>query len=243
MAFYLMNVSVITCKLRLFAWMWIETFYSWMMVKVLFGAIIAIWCPFYFQTFKHKTAYKLLPLFLLVMSFLTATPVFFVTTLIKLTKSKLVCSPIAGMNVILDKLYAFVSSLNMVFYPQIFQIILTVILGIGLKKLANQRKNLFTSQRRKQMEKQENAMKKSAIMVFVILIANLACGLPTTIVWISSFVLEMLPNPPMELSNVLVWLAQIFLALLVLPHSWNLFIYLWKIPKCFREVVARLHLQ
>ena len=184
-----------------------------------------------------------MPFFLFIVTFLSEAPVFFATTMIKFANYKPICSPIPGKNPILDKLYLFVSWMNIILYPQIFQITLTIMLGIRLFKLAHQRKSLISSQRGRQLEKQENAMKKSAIMVFVILIANPSCWLPSVIVWVSMFILGMLPNPPIELSYKLGLISQILLALVVLAHSWNLFIYIWKIPNCFQEVLARLHLQ
>ena len=239
MRFYVMNVSLILCKLRLFSYVWMETFYSWMMVKLLMGAIIALWFPLHFHTLKEKKLFQLSPLILFILTFLSAAPVFYVADLVKV-RTAILCTVSLGSIVIIDKIYVFLSTMNNVLYPQIFQVILTIMLGYRIFKLAHQRRNLFAGKKFVHRD-QETSMKRGAVIVFVILIAVLFSVLPSSITWTISFVLEMLPNPSMELAAVMKLLTQVLLASAVLPHTWNLLIYLWKIPNFYKEIWARLH--
>ena len=230
--------SIWICKGRLYLFYFIETSYSWMMVKMAAERVLALKFPFWRRYGNYKKVTKLARVLVFVFAVVSAIPVFLNAEIVsKPNVANLVCG-VSTERTFLQVLYLFVTTMNLVIYPIIFQICLAVLLSVQLLSLMKKRENLIGGKVRQHgnhESRREGKEKTAAIIVWTLLTAYIIATMPTSILWSIAMALNYFYGSS---SQTILNLSQIFLFLSTFPHVWNIYIYIWRIPNFFKELVS-----
>ena len=230
--------SVWICKGRLYMDYFMETSYSWMMVKMAGERVLAMKFPFWRRHDNYKKATKLTRAAVLLFATLSAFPVFLIADINLIPNLRSLACGVLPERTVLQVIYLFVTIMNLFIYPIILQIILAVLLSVQLVSIMKNRQNLNGCQDQphgKHESRREGKEKAAAIIVWTLLIAFMIATLPTTVLWSVGMLLNYIYGSSTE--SILI-LSQIFLFLSTFPRVWNMYIYIWRIPNFFKGVVS-----
>ena len=222
------------------------------MVALLCERLFVITFPFKAKVWATKRNALLLAGSVLLFSIIVSSPVIIGYNLVEVPtySNRKICMPLAAPDSFVGIMIAFISSFSIYVYGTLFLCILTVILGVKLITISNQRKELYRMRVSKpkishQGEKQgpfrflnKNDLGASVLIMTLSImqcILYIPCAFTSGSYTISNIITILTPSQ----RDLVVMASRFFLSLTIISKIWNIYIYLIRVPY-FKEDLFKI---